>query len=99
MGPKKITRHCYPCYGPPTIFPDTGSLLTLRDVMTAVDFEKLQQPNVFNSKIHEIVEKKIRKKFYQANPRLPLITESSACSKSRRSFESADRLDKKRLKA
>ena len=67
--------------------------------MTAVDFEKLQQPNVSNSKIHENVEKKIRKKFYQANPRLPLITESSACSKIRRDFESADLLDKKRLKS
>ena len=67
--------------------------------MTAVDFEKLQQPDVVNIKIYETVEKKVRQKFHQANPRLPLITESSATNKIRRAFDSADLLDKKRLKS
>ena len=99
MGPKKKNRHCQPCYGAPDILPDTGFLVTMRDVMTAVDFEKLQQPDVVNIKIYETVEKKVRQKFHQANPRLPLITESSATNKIRRAFDSADLLDKKRLKS
>ena len=99
MAPKKKTRQSTPCYGPPSILPDSGSLPTLRDVMAAVDFEKLEHPDLSNSRIHEIVEKKVRLKFQQANPRLQLITEASASSKIRRAFESAHLLDNKKLKS
>ena len=67
--------------------------------MAAVDFEKLEHPDLSNSRIHEIVEKKVRLKFQQANPRLQLITEASASSKIRRAFESAHLLDNKKLKS
>ena len=67
--------------------------------MAAVDFEKLEHPDLSNSRIHEIVEKKVRLKFQQANPRLQLITEGSATSKIRRAFDSAHLLDNKKLKS
>ena len=99
MGPKKKTRQTNPCYGPPTGLPDTCSLYTLRDVLAGVEFEKLQQPELNNSQIHNIIENKVRQKFQQANPHLALITASSATSKIRRAFISATLLGSKKLKS
>ena len=100
MGPKKRTRKsALTCYGPPVKLPDTGCLVTLRDVLAGVDFEKLQFPDNSNRKQHEFVENLVRQKFFQANPRLPLISEHAAVVKIERASEAAHLLQNKKLKS
>ena len=85
MGPKKRTRKsALTCYG---------------DVLAGVDFEKLQFPDNSNRKQHEFVENLVRQKFFQANPRLPLISEHAAVVKIERASEAAHLLQNKKLKS
>ena len=100
MGPKKKTRQTAgSCYGPPVKMPDSGSLLTLRDVLAGVDYEQMQFPDLSGRKHQEVVEKYVRQKFFQANPRLPLISEHAAVIKIERAVEAAHLIHHKKLKS
>ena len=97
MGPKKRTRKsALTCYGPPVKLPDTGCLVTLRDVLAGVDFEKLQFPDNSSRKQHDVVENLVRQKFFQAN--LPPAIDA-AVVKFERASEAAHLLQNKKLKS
>ena len=68
MPPRKKTRHSgnTSCFGPPCPLPDVGSLYTLRDVLAAVEFGKINSQDENSVKT---TEKKVREKFLEANPR------------------------------
>ena len=102
MAPKKKqkTRSSESCYGAPARLPDSPSLYTLKEALAAVAFEQEQEVSgtPYKSKF-EIVEKGVRLKFLQANPRLPLISADSAVQKLKRDFDDAKLLDRKQLTA
>ena len=100
MGPKKKTRRSAgPCYGPPAVFKDTGSLFTLKDVLSGFAFKKLEHPDLGENEIFDTVDKIVRQKFIVANPALPLISPDSVKKKIQRALESAQQLQHKKLKA
>ena len=85
-------------FGAPAILPDTGCLYTLKEVLAAVSLEagKDTFPSQAN---YETVEKLVRFKFLQGNPKLPLISESSATKKMERDMENVRLLDSHKLSA
>lgn len=100
MPPKKKhkTRSSWFCFGAPAKLPDTGSLYTLREVLAAVSFEA--ELDTLPSQAHFVtVEKLVRIKFLQGNPKLPLITEASAVKKIDRDMQSVRLLDANNLTA
>ena len=78
--------------------PDTGSLYSLREVLAAVSFEA--ELDIIPSQAHfATVEKLVRIKFLQGNPKLPLASEQSAVKKMDRDMEAARLLDTNNLSA
>ena len=97
--PKK-TRSSWSCYGAPAKLPDQGSLYTLREVLSAVAFEAEQNPGTSSTQDdYDTVEKAVRLKFLQANPRLPLITADSVIKKIIRDMDAVNLLDANKLSA
>ena len=98
MGPKKRKTRLssVSCYGPASPLQDAGSLYTLRDILAAVEFEKNMGTSQTQNAVR-VVEETVRRKFIQANPRIPLISESSAQKKIERAVESARLESQKRL--
>ena len=100
MPPKKKqkTRSSWSCFGAPAKLPDTGCPYTLKEVLAAVSLEagKDTFPSQAN---YETVEKLVRFKFLQGNPKLPLISESSATKKMDRDMENVRLLDSHKLSA
>ena len=102
MPPKKKhkTRSSESCFGAPAKLPDCPSLYTLKEVLAALAFEAEQESSAKPSKAKfEIVEKEVRFKFLQANPKLPLISAESAVKKMQRDFDDSKLLDRKQLTA
>ena len=82
------------------MLPDQGSLYTLREVLSALAFEVEQNPDVNSVQVHcQTVEKAVRSKFLEANPRLPLITVDSAVKKIGRDMDVVNLLDANKLSA
>ena len=96
----KKTRSSWSCYGAPAKLPDQGSLYTLREVLSAVAFEAEQNPDTSSTQAnYDTVEKAVRLKFLEANPRLPLITADSVIRKIIRDMDAVNLLDANKLSA
>ena len=100
MPPKKVlkTRSSWPCYGAPEKLPDHGLLFTLKEVLRAVAYED-ERSNAPHIAHFGTVEKEIRSKFKQANPKLPLKAEDSAVKKIEREMEAIRSLNANKLSA
>ena len=98
MPPKKKpkTRSSWSCYGAPVKLPDHGLLYTLKEVLSAVAFEA-EKSNTPPMAHYGTVEKEIRLKFKQGNPKLPLISDDSAIKKMDREMEAVKLLDANKL--
>ena len=102
MPPKKKhkTRSSESCFGAPAKLPNCPSLYTLKEVLAALAFEAEQESAAKPSKtMFEKVEREIRLKFLQANPKLPLISIESAVKKMQRDFDDSKLMDRKQLTA
>ena len=102
MPPKKKskTRSDFSCIRDPPELPDKGSLYTLREVLSAIAFESEAKNLPLQTISHfGTVEKAVRHKFMESNPRLPLITEEAALKKIGRDIDAVDLLDRHWLSA
>ena len=99
MGPKKAkTRKASGnCFGPAVTLPDTGNLYTLRDVMAAFDWEFELNPGLTKNFIAEQLEPKIRQKWKQNNPELPLMSTKLLVQRLARDYSSVIEIKRKQL--
>ena len=99
MGPKKAkTRKASGnCFGPAVTLPDTGNLYTLRYVMSAYEWEFELNPLLTKNFIAEHLEPKIRQKWKQNNPELPLISTKLLVQRLARDYSSVVEIKRKQL--
>ena len=97
MPGKPKTRHSSgSCFGPPCELPDGGDTYTTRNVLAAFEKEKIENPSESDFAISKKLEKKVRRKFHQVNPRLVLIKSDSAAERIRITYQTATRVNQKK---
>ena len=91
MAPKKAkTRHhASTCFGPPASLPDIGSLFTYRDIIAAVEMQKISEPNESIWSLCRKITPKIKAKWAETNPLLVVIQDDSISKKIKKSYETA----------
>ena len=101
MAPKKAkTRHhASTCFGPPASLPDIGSLFTYRDILAAVEMQKISEPNESIWSLCCKITPKIKAKWAETNPLLVVIQDDSISKKIKKSYETAILIQRGKAKA
>ena len=101
MAPKKAkTRHhASSCFGPPASLPDIGSLFTYRDILAAIEMQKISEPNESMWGLCCKITTQVKSKWAETNPLLVVIQDHSISKKIKKTYETAMLIQRGKSKA
>ena len=99
MPPRKKLRSSVSELGAPAQLTDSGKLYTLKEVLSAIAYEKKENKDCSMLALQQNVITQVKKKFLDANLELPLLSDDASVRRLAREIEISVQFERKHLSA